>query len=612
MQPERFGNSLILLEKIASGGMGEVFKAKQVGTQGFEKTVAVKRVLPHFATREDFSQLFKQEMWLAAKLQHSNIAQVFSNGEFADYLYLVMEFVQGKTLAEIVSLCTMRKEFFDVSHCCYIISEAAKGLHYAHTLRDEESGAPLNIVHRDVTPQNIMCSGNGEVKALDFGIAKVMDHISELSRIGDVKGKMQYVSPEQLEGKRASAQSDVFSLGVTMFELLTLRPLFLDESPYLTINNVLTMDVPPLVKFRADIPLGLEPILRKALAKDPSQRYRNAEDFHLALTQLLNQNFPAYSSTELGRAVQAIAQTDGAQSKQSSQETIRFALNSSAQQKSSTPATILKGVSRQRALRIFASILIGVSIALGYLWQQPPPPAKGGYLATAPVAKFVADEITPTSDGKITTWPGKSQLGSMAFQQIEEQYKPTLVTNAIGGHAAVKFEGSQFMTSLSVAQSYTHASQATFIVVARINPDHIGYLLSLHQSDHEHDVFRLGTDDSSHLRVKTLQEPGLRMFLTTDSKYRPDFSIISVSLDSGAIQIHLNGSLMVPGTLPQPIAFSKSAVMAIGMEYDMGVPSDFFIGEMAEIHFFDSCLNEFYRNLIEESLATKYGIKRTL
>ncbi len=102
------------------------------------------------------------------------------------------------------------------------------------------------------------------------------------------------------------------------------------------------------------------------------------------------------------------------------------------------------------------------------------------------------------------------------------------------------------------------------------------------------------------------------MFLTTDSKYRPDFSIISVSLDSGAIQIHLNGSLMVPGTLPQPIAFSKSAVMAIGMEYDMGVPSDFFIGEMAEIHFFDSCLNEFYRNLIEESLATKYGIKRTL
>lgn len=377
MQPERFGNSLILLEKIASGGMGEVFKAKQVGTQGFEKTVAVKRVLPHFATREDFSQLFKQEMWLAAKLQHSNIAQVFSNGEFADYLYLVMEFVQGKTLAEIISLCSLRKEFFDIPHCCYIISEAAKGLHYAHTLRDEEKGAPLNIVHRDVTPQNIMCSGNGEVKVLDFGIARVLDHISELSRIGDVKGKMQYVSPEQLEGKRASAQSDVFSLGVTMFELLTLRPLFLDESPYLTINNVLTMEVPPLVKFRADIPPGLDAILRKALAKNPSERYRNAEDFHLALTQLLNQNFPAYSSTELGRTVQAIAQTDVAQSKQSSQETIRFALNGSAHQESSTPAATVKRLSRQRSLRVFASVLIGVSIGLGYLWKQPPPPPGG-------------------------------------------------------------------------------------------------------------------------------------------------------------------------------------------------------------------------------------------
>lgn len=609
MQPERFGNSLILVEKIATGGMGEVFKAKQVGTQGFEKTVAVKRVLPHFATREDFSQLFKQEMWLAAKLQHSNIAQVFSNGEFADYLYLVMEYVQGKTLAEIISLCSLRKEFFDASHCCYIVSEAAKGLHYAHTLRDEETGAPLNIVHRDVTPQNIMCSGNGEVKVLDFGIARVMDHISELSRIGDVKGKMQYVSPEQLEGKRASAQSDVFSLGVTLFELLTLRPLFLDESPYLTINNVLTMEVPPLVKFRGDVPQGLDTILRKALAKDPSERYRNAEDFHLALTQHLNQNYNTYSSTELGRAVQTLTQTDITPAKLSNQETIRFAINGESQRRLSVHSRLRNGLSRERAARVIGSVLIGVTIALAYLWTQPAPPARGGYLAAAPVAKFVADDITPTSDGKVTTWPGQSQLGSMAFQQIVEQHKPTLVPNAIGGHAAVKFDGAQFMTSLSVAQSYTRTSQATFIIVARINPNHIGYLFSLHQADNDLDVFRLGTDDSNHLRVKTTENPGIRMFLTTESKYPSEFVIISVSLDSGAIQIHLNSSLLVPGTLPHPILFAKSAVMAIGMEYDMGVPSDFFIGEMAEIHFFDSCLNEFYRNLLEESLAAKYGIK---
>jgi serine/threonine-protein kinase len=610
MQPERFGNSLILIEKIATGGMGEVFKAKQVGTQGFEKTVAVKRVLPHFAAREDFSQLFQQEMWLAAKLQHSNIAQVFSNGEFADYLYLVMEYVQGKTLAEIVSLCSLRKEFFDVSHCCYIISEAAKGLHYAHTLRNEETGAPLNIVHRDVTPQNIMCSGNGEVKVLDFGIAKVMDHISELSRIGDVKGKMQYVSPEQLEGKRASAQSDVFSLGVTLFELLTLRPLFLDESPYLTINNVLTMEVPPLVKFRGDVPPGLDTIIRKALAKNPAERYRNAEDLHLALTQHLNQNFHTYSSTELGRAVQTLAQTEISPSKQSSQETVRFSLNGESKKKLSAPSKLLNGLSRQRAVRILGSVIIGVTIGLAYLWSQPPPPSRGGYLAAAPVAKFVADDITPTPDGKISTWPGQSQLGSMAFQQIVDQHKPTLVSNAVGGHAAVKFDGTQFMTSLSVAQSYARTSQATFIVVARINPDHIGYLFSLHQADNNQDVFRLGTDDSNHLRVKTTEHPGIRMFLTTESRYPTDFVIISVSLDSGAIQIHLNSSLLVPGTLPQPIAFAKSSVMALGMEYDMGVPSDFFIGEMAEILFFDSCLNEFYRNLLEESLAAKYGIKR--
>ena len=116
MQPEKFGNSLILMDKLASGGMGEVFKAKQIGTEGFEKTVAVKRILPHFATREDFSKLFKQEMLLSAKLQHSNVAQVFSNGSFAEYLYLVMEYVNGKTLSELISLCTLRGEQLSVKH----------------------------------------------------------------------------------------------------------------------------------------------------------------------------------------------------------------------------------------------------------------------------------------------------------------------------------------------------------------------------------------------------------------------------------------------------------------------------------------------------------------
>ena len=612
MQPEKFGNSLILMEKLASGGMGEVFKAKQIGTEGFEKTVAVKRILPHFANREDFSKLFKQEMLLSARLQHSNVAQVFSNGSFAEYLYLVMEYVNGKTLSELISLCTLRGEQLSVKHCCYIISEAAKGLHYAHTLRDENTGAPLNIVHRDVTPQNIMCSENGEVKVLDFGIAKVVDNISELSRIGDVKGKMQYVAPEQLEGKRASAQSDVFSLGVTMFELLTRTPLFLDESPFHTINNVMTMPLPPLSDYRDDVPAELEKILTHALQKDPSKRYHTAEDFHRDLSEFLSSNFPSYSSTELGRTVQMLSNTNKDDHGKGPLGPDAQALSHDVTKRFKTSSLRRAQERRSRIVRFGLSGIIGIAIGLGYLYLQPrQPPQAGGYLATAPIAKFVADDITPSADGKITTWKGESQLGQVSFEQQTDELKPTLVPNAFAGHATVKFNGGQFLTSLNVAEQFATTTQGTFVVVAKVQPDRIGYLLSIHQSNNDSDVLRLGFDDSSHLRVKTTESPAVRMFFTVDKKHPSDFAIISVSMDQRALQIHVNGTLMVPVTLPQPVSFSKSHIVTLGMEFDETIPSDFLIGEIAEVVFFNSCLNSFYRSLIEESLGAKYGIKVT-
>ena len=610
MQPEKFGNSLILMEKLASGGMGEVFKAKQIGTEGFEKTVAVKRILPHFANREDFSKLFKQEMLLSARLQHSNVAQVFSNGSFAEYLYLVMEYVNGKTLSELISLCTLRGEQLSVKHCCYIISEAAKGLHYAHTLRDENTGAPLNIVHRDVTPQNIMCSENGEVKVLDFGIAKVVDNISELSRIGDVKGKMQYVAPEQLEGKRASAQSDVFSLGVSLFELLTRTPLFLDESPFHTINNVMKMTPPPLSDYRDDVPAELEKILAHALQKDPSKRYHTAEDFHRDLSEFLSSTFPSYSSTELGRTVQLLSNTNKEHLAKGPLGQEAQALSNDVTKRFKTSSLRRLQERRARIIRFAVSAIIGVSIGAAYLFLKPrQPPQAGGYLATAPIAKFVADDITPSADGKVMTWTGASQLGSVSFEQKTEALRPILVPNAFAGHATVKFDGGQYLTSLNVAEQFASTTQGTFIIVAKVKPDRIGYLLSMHQSNNDSDVLRLGFDDSSHLRVKTTESPAIRMFFTVDQKHSADFAIITVSMDHNALQIHVNGTLMVPVTLPQPVAFSKSHIVALGMEFDETQPSDFLVGEIAEVLFFNSCLNSFYRSLIEESLGAKYGIK---
>ena len=612
MQPENFGNNLVLCEKLASGGMGEVFKAKQIGTEGFEKTVAVKRILPHFATREDFSKLFKQEMLLSARLQHSNVAQVFSNGSFAEYLYLVMEYVNGKTLSELISLCTLRGEQLSIKHCCYIISEAAKGLHYAHTLRDENTGAPLNIVHRDVTPQNIMCSENGEVKVLDFGIAKVVDNISELSRIGDVKGKMQYVAPEQLEGKRASAHSDVFSLGVTMFELLTRTPLFLDESPFHTINNVMNMPLPPLSDYRDDVPVELEKILFRALQKDPSKRYHTAEDFHRDLSEFLSSNFPSYSSTELGRTVQLLSNTNKDHLAKGALGPEAQALSNNVTKRVSTASFHRKQQRKARIIRVGGSVLIGLALGLIYLYLQPRPPQNaGGYLATAPIATFVGDDIKAAPDGKVTTWKGQSQLGPVSFEQTSDASKPILVPNGFAGHATVKFDGAQYLTSLNVAQHFATTTQATFILVAKVQLNRVGYLFSMQQADNNLDVLRLGFDDSSHIRLKTTENPGVRMFFTTERKHSPEFVIISAAMDPQAVQIHVNGEIVNAFSLPQAIAFNKSHILTLGMEFDEGQPSDFLIGEVAEVLFFNSCLNSFYRSLIEQSLGAKYGINVT-
>jgi hypothetical protein len=422
---------------------------------------------------------------------------------------------------------------------------------------------------------------------------------------------MQYIAPELLEGKRASPQSDVFSLGVTMFELLTRSALFLDESPYLTINNVLTRKAPSLSNYRDDVPPGLDEILQQALAKDPTQRFRNAEDLHRALNQYISRNFPMYSSTELGRAIQYISKGGTDSHKLHGLAPAAQHLGSQATHKFTIRGLTLKSRLRKYATGLAASVIIGTTMAFGYLSFAPNSLNKGGYLATAPIAKFVADDITTSTDGRVTKWPGQSQLGPVAFEQPVEQNKPFLVLRAIGDHAAVRFDGSQFMTNMSVAQQYAQASQATFIVVAKINPDHIGYLIALQQADKNLDVFRLGTDDSNHIRVKTIENPASRLFLTTETKYPSEYVVISVVMDSGAVQIHLNGSLLIPGSLLEPVAFGKSAIMTVGMEYDIGVPSDFFNGEIAEILFFDSCLNEFYRGLVEENLSAKYGIKRT-
>lgn len=225
-----------------------------------------------------------------------------------------------------------------------------------------------------------------------------------------------------------------------------------------------------------------------------------------------------------------------------------------------------------------------------------------------PIAILSAQEAISGEDGRVASWVGHGRTGQVQFEQLLPDSRPLLVRDAVGSHPALRFEGHQFLTSTSLASKMTSADQATFIVVARMAPNRIAYLLSLQQGDWESDVVRLGTDDSSHLRVKTTEASGNRIFVSAEMKYGGDLSIISVTIDGGGIRIFVNGRLQAPGPLPSPVAFQKSAIMSIGQEFDRGRPSDFLVGDIAEVQIYDSSLPSAYRGRIEQGLAQKYRI----
>ena len=302
---KRFGKNLVLLEKLASGGMAEVYRAKQVGHGGFQKTVALKRILPQYASKEDFKRMFREEANLSAVLQHPNIVQIFSNGEQDKYLYLVMEYVNGKNVRQLLAACDKAKIRIPIDVSCYIIAEAAKGLACAHDAIDELNQRPLNIIHRDVSPQNLMLSYNGLVKIVDFGIAKAANQ-SEETRAGVLKGKFGYMSPEQAQGMTLDSRSDIFSLGIVLFEMLTQRRLFTTKDDMKTLKLVQQCRVPRPSKYNPSVESALDNIVLKALSKDRSDRYQSAEDFFYELQSYISQKHPQFKLKKLSSMLMKI------------------------------------------------------------------------------------------------------------------------------------------------------------------------------------------------------------------------------------------------------------------------------------------------------------------
>jgi serine/threonine protein kinase len=295
-KPTPFGK-YFLLERINVGGMAEVFRAKAFGVEGFERLVAVKRILSNIAEDKEFIRMFIEEAKLSVQLNHANIAQIFDLGVVDGAYYIALEHVHGRDLRGIFDRCRQLGEAMPVAQACFVAMKVCEGLDYAHNKRDQ-GGHELSLVHRDVSPQNILVSFEGEVKLIDFGIAKAAGTGAK-TQAGILKGKFGYMSPEQVRGLTVDRRSDVFSCGIVLYELLTGERLFVGESDFSTLEKVRNVEILPPSTYNRKIPDELERIVLKALTKDPDDRYQNAIDLHDELQAFVYTAGEFYSRKEL-------------------------------------------------------------------------------------------------------------------------------------------------------------------------------------------------------------------------------------------------------------------------------------------------------------------------
>ena len=285
-KPIRFGK-YTLIDRIAVGGMAEIFLARQAGLEGFEKTIVIKRIRPHLSKQSNFVKMFLNEAKLAAQLNHPNIVQIYDLGKIGESYFIAMEYIFGRDMRRIIPKADALGIPFPMVYALKIASSVCEGLYYAHA-RTDMYGNALNIVHRDVTPENIFVSFDGTVKVLDFGIAKAANQI-EQTRAGEIKGKLSYMSPEQCMGKPLDNRSDIFSLGVVLYEWLTGFKLFTGDSEVAILKSITEGKIYAPSYFKADIPEGVEAILMKALEKDREKRYQTAWEMQYDLDQFLSQ-----------------------------------------------------------------------------------------------------------------------------------------------------------------------------------------------------------------------------------------------------------------------------------------------------------------------------------
>jgi eukaryotic-like serine/threonine-protein kinase len=435
-QPIVFGKYL-LLERISVGGMAEVFKAKSFGEEGFEKILAIKRILPSMAEDDEFIQMFIDEAKISGQLSHPNIGQIYELGKIGESHFIAMEFVWGKDVLQIQNRFRRLRGKMPLPMAAYVGARVCEGLDYAHRKKDE-SGAEMHIIHRDVSPQNVLVSYAGEVKLIDFGIAKARSRSSK-TQAGVLKGKFGYMSPEQVRGLPLDHRSDVFAVGTLMYEMTTGERLFTGESDFATLEKVRNSLVPKPSKVDPRIPPALEAIIMTALKRDPDERYESAAELQEELTAYLMQQNPIFTVKTLSTTMTKMFEAERKREEEAlrgylaiRQEDLEALRNSPAARREAAVSLLPKGPPDLEDMLPHDGVEGGPSTQIG-----------------APYA-FSEDEAEPIGEDS-----GEVLTGDDLLEEVEDEEER--------GSTQIYAEGNSLPAPAAPAQPEQMAAEPTFI-----------------------------------------------------------------------------------------------------------------------------------------------------
>ena len=406
VEPEVFGK-YYLVDKVATGGMAEIFRAKTYSHGGFQQTLVIKRILKHLGDNEDFVEMFIDEAKLSVALQHANVIRIYDFGKLLDNYFIAMEWVDGKDVRNLLRKLAKNGDYLSIEMAAFVAYEACKGLQYAHTKTDLK-GQPYHIIHRDVSPSNLLVSYEGDVKVADFGIAKAKSNAGTTD-VGIIKGKFDYMSPEQAEGAHVDHRSDVFALGVVLWEMLAGRRLFKGGTDIETLGRVRAAMVDPPSALNPRVPAAFDRVVMKALARKPDDRYATAEAMADDLLNLMKPDNPDQIRQRLSKTMHELFAAEIAVERARLDATTDVAakLHSIAPepyQAYGTNPTVSRtnaptgGAAGYVALGLGASMLAGAFLLIAVaviaalvLW--PEPPAAPVAVAAVPVAPITTGSL---------------------------------------------------------------------------------------------------------------------------------------------------------------------------------------------------------------------------